>query len=289
MNDNDNISKLYKAFSEVYDNFKSEDELRNYINQADDEKIQKLYKAFNDEYDNFENDFDGFKKYVGYGVAKPEGNASGTEAGNGSSTTTSAHVSPQQVYRQADGTKDGTPLYQYQTDNIQPKIQQESQQKTRRVPPKQEKPQGDAPLGPEKFAKQMEVGDMVRTRQKDFSQRMENIRKGNQPFSTGKVQRVNNETGKVEDVYLTKGGDEVATPFEQAQANRDYDQQAQTRKDIETLSTRLDAMLDDASNRALEQFSNSEEVKTLTDKNAPLIKRILRHRDSPTTIAMSLK
>lgn len=157
MNDNDNISKLYKAFSKVYDNFKSEDELRNYINQADDEKIQKLYNAFNDEYDNFENDFDGFKKYVGYGVAKPEGNASGTTAGTASDgqqwgglpigmqtqpggmlnpsnvqpyqpnrsdvTTTPAPMrvenrqNPRKVYSQADGTN-GTPVYQ---SDVEPK------------------------------------------------------------------------------------------------------------------------------------------------------------------------
>lgn len=68
-NEVDNISKLYKAFSAEYDNFKTEDDFRNYINTADDAKKGKLYKAFSDVYDNFKSR-DEFDAYVGWG-SKP--------------------------------------------------------------------------------------------------------------------------------------------------------------------------------------------------------------------------
>jgi len=49
----DNISKFYSVFNEAYDNFKTEDEFRNWLSKADAEKMGNLYEAFNSEYDNF--------------------------------------------------------------------------------------------------------------------------------------------------------------------------------------------------------------------------------------------
>ena len=61
----DNISKFYNAFSKKYDNFKSEDEFRNYLKGAKRENIDKLFKAFSSKYDNFGSS-DDMASYLGW-------------------------------------------------------------------------------------------------------------------------------------------------------------------------------------------------------------------------------
>ena len=98
----------------------------------------------------------------------------------------------------------------------QPEQGQESRQSQQ--PTQQQEPTGEgAPLGPERFAKLMEVGAAAQ----QFSQRMENIRKGNEPFGSHKGVQYNPTTGKFEDVYYTTSGDAVATPLEQSRINRE--------------------------------------------------------------------
>ncbi|MBQ7685042.1 MAG: hypothetical protein IJT48_11205, partial [Bacteroidaceae bacterium] len=72
----------------------------------------------------------------------------------------------------------------------QPEQEQESRQS--RQPTQQQEPTSEgAPLGPERFAKQMEMQAATQQRMQDFSRRMENIRKGSQPFGD-KEERVLN-------------------------------------------------------------------------------------------------
>lgn len=137
------------------------------------------------------------------------------------------------------------------------------------------------PLGPEKFAKQMQFEQRMRQRvpspeamMQDFSQRMENVRKGNQPFGPNSEMRLNPDTGKMERVYYTKGGDEVATAVEQSLVNRQYDQEQKTRDDVANLSANIDSMLEAARERATEKYMNSDAVRTLTDKDKPWYKKI---------------
>ena len=69
----DNISKFYKAFNAEYDNFKTEDDFRNYLKSAKRENMDKLYSAFNTVYDNFDS-ADDMISYLGWAdsTAAPE-------------------------------------------------------------------------------------------------------------------------------------------------------------------------------------------------------------------------
>ena len=80
------------------------------------------------------------------------------------------------------------------------------------------------PLGPEKFGKMMEMQAQMQQRQSDFHQRLERMRKGNQPFGSRKGVEYNPATGKVEEVYYTKAGEAVSTPIEQRQRNAEIDE-----------------------------------------------------------------
>ena len=77
----------------------------------------------------------------------------------------------------------------------------------------------EQPLGPERFAKKMEMDSALNQRNEDFHARMENIRKGNNNFGGNREQRFNPDTGRIEQVYITQSGDETNTPMEQREMN----------------------------------------------------------------------
>lgn len=130
----------------------------------------------------------------------------------------------------------------------------------------------DKPLGPEKFAKHMELEQRVRssipspeTMMQDFNQRMENMRKGNNPFGHNSEQWYNPETGKIETVYFTTGGDEVSTSMEQSQLNQEYNNMyntnKRTREDIASLSERIDRRLNEIQDAAAADWRKKEEQR----------------------------
>lgn len=185
----------------------------------------------------------------------------------------SAQQGERSPYQMAQG---NTPTYNY--GGQMPPAQRPTKSKGTSKPTQTAEAQ---PLGPEKFAKQMQFEQRVRqsvpspeAMMQDFSQRMENVRKGNQPFGPNSEMRLNPDTGKMERVYYTKGGDEVATAVEQSLVNRQYDQEQKTRDDVANLSANIDSMLEAARERATEKYMNSDAVRTLTDKDKPWYKKI---------------
>lgn len=205
MNDGDNKRKLYDALSKDYDMGTFEQ----FSTDVEDEgKRKKLYEAIKGEYDL--PDFDGFtRQLVGERSQEQQPAA-----------TTPAQQGERSPYQMAQG---NTPTYNY--GGQMPPAQRPTKGNATSKPTQTAEAQ---PLGPEKFAKQMQFEQRVRqsvpspeAMMQDFSQRMENIRKGNQPFGTASEQRYNPETGKMETVYFTKSGEEVSTPMEQQRINRE--------------------------------------------------------------------
>lgn len=254
MNDDRNKRKLYDALSQEYDMGTFE---QFSADVEDDGKRRKLYDAIIGEYDL--PDFDGFStQLIGPGTPqqvakeKPTATPTATSTGNGGNTNPYQQAQPEQ------------PIYDYQ----------EQPQRTREVKKKE-------PTGTAQFARQMAFEQKVRSsipspdELKDiFSQRMENIRKGNQPFSSNSEMRLNPESGKMERVYYTHDGQAVSTSTEQSQINTSLNEQTQTRNDIANLEGNIDAMLDDAASRYTERVVNDKDVQTLADKNAGFFKRV---------------
>ena len=86
----------------------------------------------------------------------------------------------------------------------------------------------DKPLGTKKFAMQFEMngtprqmGERAGATVDALGKRAENMRKGNTSFGSrsSSEKRFNPQTGKMEDVYYTVGGNEVATPLRQFEEN----------------------------------------------------------------------
>ena len=66
----DNISKFYNAFNAKYDNFKTEQEFRDFLKNAKRENIDNLFGAFNNVYDNFSS-ADEMISYLGWAEPTP--------------------------------------------------------------------------------------------------------------------------------------------------------------------------------------------------------------------------
>ena len=257
MNDDDNKRRLYDALSKDYDMGTFEQ----FSTDVEDEgKRRKLYDAIREEYDL--PDFDGFTRQL-----------VGERSQVQQPAATPAQQEEHSPYQMAQS---NTPTYDY--GGQMPPAQRPTKSKATSKPTQTA---GAQPLGPEKFAKQMQFEQRVRqsvpspeAMMQDFSQRMENVRKGNQPFGPNSEMRLNPDTGKMERVYYTKGGDEVATAVEQSLVNRQYDQEQKTRDDVANLSANIDSMLEAARERATEKYMNSDAVRTLTDKDKPWYKKI---------------
>lgn len=206
MNDGDNKRKLYDALSKDYDMGTFEQ----FSTDVEDEgKRKKLYEAIKGEYDL--PDFDGFTRQL-----------VGERSQVQQTAATQAQQEEHSPYQMAQG---NTPTYNYGGQMPSAPRPATPRSKGNTQPTQTAAAQ---PLGPEKFAKQMQFEQRMRQRvpspetmMQDFSQRMENIRKGNQPFGSASEQRYNPETGKMETVYFTKSGEEVSTPMEQQRINRE--------------------------------------------------------------------
>ena len=206
MNDGDNKRKLYDALSKDYDMGTFEQ----FSTDVEDEgKRKKLYEAIKGEYDL--PDFDGFTRQL-----------VGERSQVQQPAATPAQQEEHSPYQMAQG---NTPTYNYGGQMPSAPRPATPRSKGNTQPTQTAAAQ---PLGPEKFAKQMQFEQRMRQRvpspeamMQDFSQRMENIRKGNQPFGSASEQRYNPETGKMETVYFTKSGEEVSTPMEQQRINRE--------------------------------------------------------------------
>ena len=90
-----------------------------------------------------------------------------------------------------------------------------------------------APLGPEAFAKKMQMQMSLAQQSNAMQKRVDNIVKGNTTFGGGdREQRFNPTTGKMETVYYTNKGEEVSTPIEQWEENNNNDATANTRMNV---------------------------------------------------------
>lgn len=272
-NDKSKLRELYGNL--VNDNYDLPDFDTFERDMADDAKMRELYD--NIKSDNYDvPDYNTFRGDMGYGSpTQPQ------------QPTTPAQQVERSYYQMAQG---NTPTYNY--GGQMPPAQRPTKSKATSKPTQTAEAQ---PLGPEKFAKQMQFEQRVRqsvpspeAMMQDFSQRMENIRKGNQPFGSASERRYNPETGEMETVYYTKGGDEVSTPMEQQQVNRQYDNNLRTREEVEHLSERIDAGLQQAQERATEKLMNSDAVQTLTDKDKNFFQKIgaaITFNNAPVTTA----
>ncbi|MCR5588107.1 MAG: hypothetical protein K6F72_00665 [Bacteroidales bacterium] len=81
----------------------------------------------------------------------------------------------------------------------------------------------EQPLGPERFAKQMAMDQQLGQMSQGISQRLDAIRKGNQPFSSTE-RRLNPETGKMETAYYTKTGEVTNTQLQQSRRNAEINE-----------------------------------------------------------------
>ena len=229
MTDDKNKRKLYDALSQDYDMGSYEQ----FSTDVEDEgKRRKLYDAIKGEYDL--PDFDGFtQQLIGQPTAEEEQPASAPSPASRASQTEKTEP----VYQMAQAPGES---YNYggELPSVRPpkastagsrqtrlKGRQEVQKQSQNTNTEPQQEAADAaPLGPERFAKQMQMDAALRQRENDFHQRMENIRKGNEPFGSRKGVQYNPATGKVEDVYYTKAGEAVSTPIEQRQRNAEIDE-----------------------------------------------------------------
>ena len=263
---NDNLKNLYKT---LQDNGYNPPAYEQFAKDMEDENnLRGVYSTLQKE-GYTPPAFDDFKRDMGFGER------TATPARNSGTPASPAPVQSGSPYQMAQG---NTPTYNYGGQMPSAPRPSTPRSKGNAQPTQTAEAQ---PLGPEKFAKQMQFEQRVRqsvpspeAMMQDFSQRMENVRKGNQPFGPNSEMRLNPDTGKMERVYYTKGGDEVATAMEQSLVNRQYDQEQKTRDDVANLSANIDSMLEAARERATEKYMNSDAVRTLTDKDKPWYKKI---------------
>ncbi|MBR6133071.1 MAG: strawberry notch family protein, partial [Bacteroidales bacterium] len=229
MTDDKNKRKLYDALSQDYDMGSYEQ----FSTDVEDEgKRRKLYDAIKGDYDL--PDFDGFtQQLIGQPTAEEEQPASAPSPASRASQTEKTEP----VYQMAQAPGESY-NYSGELPSVRPpkastvgsrqtglKGRQEAQKQSQNTNTEPQQETADAaPLGPERFAKQMQMDAALRQRENDFHQRMENIRKGNQLFGSRKGVEYNPATGKVEDVYYTKAGEAVSTPIEQRQRNAEIDE-----------------------------------------------------------------
>ena len=164
------------------------------------------------------------------------------------------------------------PVVKQTTGQVNPTVNTSTQPKQDEQPQKQG---GWQPTWQEKMGMQMQLDEtmrQVKQSQQDFNTRMENIRKGNTLGKTSEV-KFNPESGKMERRYYTTHGDEVTTPLEQSRLNLKYrdeweattpEGQAHHRKrmeearrrQVEDLSSDIDAALTDAKGRSVKQYTD---------------------------------
>ena len=120
----------------------------------------------------------------------------------------------------------------------------------------------EQPLGPERFAKQMQMEQQLGQMSQDFTNRMEAIRKGNQPFGSGHQREFNPETGRMEDVYYTKAGERTNTPLAQWEENN---KGLRLQQDIDQSLSALDGAAEAAWKTATEASGKeqSENIKMI--------------------------
>lgn len=228
----DNISKLYNALQGTYE-LGSEDDFRKYL--SDSKKREALRKELQAEYDT--GDEAAFSDYLGFGKPAP-----------------------------------AQPVVKQTTGQVTPTVNTLTQPKQDEQPQKQG---GWQPTWQEKMGMQMQLDEtmrQVKQSQQDFNTRMENIRNGNTLWKTSEV-KFNQESGKMERRYYTTHGDEVATPLEQSRLNLKYrdEWEATTeegrrhrekrmeearRRQVEDLSSDIDAALTDAKGRSVKQYTD---------------------------------
>ena len=164
------------------------------------------------------------------------------------------------------------PVVKQTTGQVNPTVNTSTQPKQDEQPQKQG---GWKPTWQEKMGMQMQLDEtmrQVKQSQQDFNTRMENIRKGNTLGNTSEV-KFNPESGKMERKYYTTHGDEVGSQWEQSHLNLKYrdeweattpEGQAHHRKrmeearrrQVENLSSDIDAALTDAKGRSVKQYTD---------------------------------
>lgn len=183
-----------------------------------------------------------------------------------------ASMMVQPVQKPAPAPAPAQPVVKQTTGQVNPTVNTSTQPKQDEQPQKQG---GWQPTWQEKMGMQMQLDEtmrQVKQSQQDFNTRMENIRKGNTFGKTSEV-KFNPESGKMERRYYTTHGDEVTTPLEQSRLNLKYrdeweattpEGQAHHRKrmeearrrQVEDLSSDIDAALTDAKGRSVKQYTD---------------------------------
>ena len=173
---------------------------------------------------------------------------------------------------QAPAPAPAQPVVKQTTGQVNPTVNTSTQPKQNEQPQKQG---GWQPTWQEKMGMQMQLDEtmrQVKQSQQDFNTRMENIRKGNTLGNTSEV-KFNPESGKMERRYYTTHGDEVGSQWEQSHLNLKYrdeweattpEGQAHHRKrmeearrrQVEDLSSDIDAALTDAKGRSVKQYTD---------------------------------
>ena len=192
MTDDKNKRKLYDALSQDYDMGSYEQ----FSTDVEDEgKRRKLYDAIKGDYDL--PDFDGFtQQLIGQPTAEEEQPASAPSPASRASQTEKTEP----VYQMAQAPGESY-NYSGELPSVRPpkastvgsrqtglKGRQEAQKQSQNTNTEPQQETADAaPLGPERFAKQMQMDAALRQRENDFHQRMENIRKGNQLLDRGRA------------------------------------------------------------------------------------------------------
>ncbi|MBR1850088.1 MAG: hypothetical protein IJ789_01815 [Bacteroidales bacterium] len=162
---------------------------------------------------------DDFAERVGQQPTAEQPDTAGVAAPDEGAGMAAMRREPKEVYRQAEGQ---VPVYPYEGDAAPMSGKgtgNESGAATDEGAGQGAPQQGEeGPLGPEKFAKSMEIQQQVGQMQQDFSQRLENMRKSNQPFG-----------GKPEDVLA---------PARKVRMQREVEKKAQEGIELATMEMR---------------------------------------------------
>lgn len=245
MTDDKNKRKLYDALSQDYDMGTFEQ----FSTDVEDEgKRRKLYDAIKGEYDL--PDFDGFTTQL-IGAATPQQQTTAQPTGNGS------------PYQMA---QPNAPHYEYGGEV--PAVRKPGEQ-----------PQ-EKPLGPEKFAKQMQMQRTLGQMQQRMSQRADAIVEGNKPFGSHKGVQYNPTTQKFEDVYYTKTGEAVGSESARQASNAEidaamrqptvseelqaaYDERDRLEGEIERRNKEIKEKNKERREKAWEQYKNSKDGRRM--------------------------
>ena len=230
--DNDNIKALYNELKNTYE-VGSEQEFRDYLGNADNREA--LRKELEADYD--VGDSASFAQYLGFGATTTPQDTTPAPQPTAQQTTTQPKAPVKTVEQRSKeklldlaekkfGTRDENELMQMAQEQFGTTDPKEIQQIAKDYvqgggmkPVQKKQDSQNQPLPPEKFAQEMAMQTALQQRMQGFTQRLDNIRKGNKPFSDHSEQVFNPQTGKTEKVYYTQQGDVVGTPLEQWEAN----------------------------------------------------------------------